>query len=184
MHLHSFFLKWYKAVLIFYPRSYKDEYRSEMVTVFSDMLQETNSTSERVGLIVSATIEALPWIVRENSKLLAQSWMEIPLIIKRGFLTSGLFLAPFFLIVGHNAYNLRISKESISPLFQMIGHGWFIYTLILPILALFVTAFASAFYVKPRLLHAGGVGGVWHQVASVPFFMMLSLGAVELLILF
>jgi hypothetical protein len=155
-------------------------YEKEMLIMFSDMLKNASNNFQRVMLLFSMSIEAMPWIAKEHVRAIIRVVAQAPRFFILSFLVSCVLMAPFFLIVGHNLYELRISNEALSPLFQTVGHFWFVYTLILPLLALLVTVVASVHYIKPQVLQSDSLFIAGRSIMNLPMGATMLLAVVEL----
>ena len=129
----------YKAFLKLYPASYRYDYETEMVKLFSELLAETNSASGRVLLLLRSTSETLKWATPEVTASAEKNVAVAPKFIKFNTCFSVLCILPFFCASLYRIHMLY-DPEAKPALLGLFIHTHLLYASILPVIGLLIAS--------------------------------------------
>lgn len=180
----SVYLNLYKALLHLYPTSYRQEYESEMIQLFEDMLMETPSFRERILLLVNSLVETFKWSTPEVVAQTEANVLATPAFIKTASSASVLCIMPFLLAALYRLH-MAYDHETQPALLNILVHTHSLYTSTLPI-AGFVIAVSTAVW---SIVHAerywqqswvSRLQSAWHN--SLLVFCFISIAALAIII--
>jgi hypothetical protein len=131
----SVYIRIYKATLHLYPAMFRHEYETEMVQLFSDLLNETTSIGQRIALLTSTISEMLKWAPPEIAAHAESSVASTPRFIKTNTYLSLLCVAPFIFASLYNLHTLY-DHEAKPALLSLLLHMQMIYEGLFPALGL------------------------------------------------
>jgi hypothetical protein len=154
----------YKNMLKFYPRQFREEYAGEMEITFNAMVDECQTTKERLVLYKITFDDYLLSLVYQYILAFRNMFPERPNYVRFSNKLSLILLAPFFLSVCYNLSNQYIFNR-VAPYAWLEQKTWVIYCIIMPLLALLILLLATTKSFSDRL-YFNKTGQQWREVAN------------------
>ena len=131
------YTRFYRLTLQLYPATYRQEYESEMVELFADLLHETRTTRQRVSLLLRTTLETFKWATPELTTQLESNVAIAPYFIKLNSCLSIVCIGPFVIACLYHLHRLY-DHDSKPRFLNLLVRTHALYAIALPTIGLVI----------------------------------------------